>query len=64
MIKHIEKWSMAAYDPVPMREITAAIIYSNGQYIHYNLPKPRDYTQEDTELLSRFDDLFKRSQVF
>jgi hypothetical protein len=66
IMNHIEKWSSKWYSPVDMKEITTAIIRNDtlDQFIHYNLPKPRDYTKEYVELLARFEEMYSRCCAF
>ena len=60
MMHHITSWSKAWHDPVDMQEITAAVIRYNdmGQYISYNLAKPRDYDIPDVQLIAKFESLY------
>lgn len=46
-----------------MQEITCAIIWNNteNQYVAYNFPSPSDYTNEEFNLMSRFEDMYSRS---
>lgn len=62
ILSHIERWSARWYMPVDMKEITCAIIRNDTheQFIHYNLPKPKDYTREHVELLARFEEMYNR----
>jgi len=62
----IKKWSISWYEPVDMKEISCAIIRNDtyDQFIHYNLPKPRDYTKEHVELLARFQEMYDRCWSF
>ena len=62
ILKWIEKWSSKWYQPVDMKEITCAIIRNDtfNEFIHYNLPKPRDYSREHVELLARFEEMYDR----
>ncbi|CAI2366780.1 unnamed protein product [Moneuplotes crassus] len=66
IINHLENWSTRLYQPIDMKEITCAIIRNDtlDQFIHYNLPKPRDYTQEHVELLARFEEMYSRCCSF
>lgn len=66
ILSYIEQWSSKWYSPVDMKEITCAIIRNDSlnQYIHYNLPKPRDYTREHIELLARFEEMYNRCLSF
>lgn len=60
LMNHIASWGTKCFEPINMQEITCAIIRNNfnNQYVAYNLPSPSSYTNEEFNLLSRFEDMY------
>lgn len=63
LMNHIASWGTKCFEPINMQEITCAIIRNNfnNQYVAYNLPSPSSYTNEEFNLLSRFEDMYSWS---